>query len=141
MVHGPTILITGSSFLFFAVNGETVVEKNGGPPSLNLATESTGTSFAVVEAECQHADAPVISEIPETVIQEEEVKKSKDEKVHRFGKLFKKKAQPAADVKKVQKEENSSEDQTDVSLPATDPQLVSTLVMFIFFLNVFLIFS
>lgn len=119
----------------FAVNGEHVVEKNGGPPSLNLTAESNGTSYVIIEADGPEADALVIAEIPEpAVIKEEEIKeekKSKEEKVNRFGKLFKKKAHPPAEVKSVPKEENSSQTKTDVSLPATDPQLVSTQVYFV----------
>lgn len=53
------------------------------------------------------------------------MKKTKGEKGHRFGKLFKKKA-AKAEAKTVEKEETSVEDQTDVSLPATEPQPVST---------------
>ncbi len=100
--------------------------------SLNHATESTEPDFVIVESDCQHADAPVISEMPETAIQKEEVKKSKEEKVHLFGKMFKKKAEPPVDVKRVQEKETSNEDQTDVSLPVTDPQLVSALFMLVF---------
>lgn len=112
-----------------------MVEKNGAPPSLNLTTESNGTSYVIIEADGPKADALVITEIPEpAVIKEEgikEEKKNKEEKVHRFGKMFKKKAQPPAEVKSVPKEEDSSQTKTDVSLPATDPQLVSTQVYFV----------
>lgn len=124
------LYIPDDGFFFFAVNGETIVQQNGVHPSLNLATESTEPDFVIVESDGQHADAPVISEILETAIQKEEVKKSKEEKVHLFGKMFKKKAEPPADVKSVQEKETSKEDQMDVSLPATDPQPVSTLSFF-----------
>lgn len=94
------------------------MEQNGGPPSLTLA-----------EPECPHAEAPVISEVLEAATQVvEEVNKKNDEKVHRFGKLFKKKAPPKADVASAEKEERASEDQTDGSVPAADPQLVSKRV-------------
>lgn len=83
------------------------------------------------------ADAPVAPETPEPVVQEVEVKKTKGEKGHRFGKLFKKKA-PKAEAKTVEKAETSGEDQTDVSLPATDPQPVS---LYFFSLDAVLIFS
>lgn len=112
-----------------------MVEKNGGPPSLNLTCESNGTSYVIIEADGPKADDLVISEIPETaVIKEEEIKeekKSKEEKVPRFGKMFKKKTQPPPEVKSVPKEENKSQTKTDVSLPATDPQPVSTQVYFV----------
>lgn len=42
--------------------------------------------------------------------------------------MFKKKAEPPADVKSVQETEKSSEDQMDAGPPATDPQLVSALL-------------
>lgn len=108
-----------------------MVEKNGVPPSLNLATEATETSCDITETVPEPADVPVTSETPEPVVQEVEVevKKTKGEKGHRFGKLFKKKA-PKAEAKTVEKEEKSGEDQTDVSLPATDPQPVSFYYFF-----------
>lgn len=56
------------------------------------------------------------------------MKKTKGEKGHRFGKLFRKKA-PKAEAKTAEKEETSG-DQTDVSLPATDPQPVSLYFFF-----------
>lgn len=107
----------------FAVSGETIVEKNGGPPSLNLATEPTGTHTARDDADSEQVDAPVVSEPVETAAQVEEVKKTKAEKVHRFGKMFKKKVQP--DVKSAPKEESPSKGPPDVSPAAPDPQLVS----------------
>ncbi|XP_070695488.1 breast carcinoma-amplified sequence 1 isoform X6 [Pempheris klunzingeri] len=103
------------------VNSEAPVQQNGRHPSLNFATESTELGFVVVESD---AVAPVISEILETAtIQKEEVKKSKEEKVKFLGKMFKKKAEPPAEVKSVQQKETLNEDQTDVSPPVTDPQL------------------
>ncbi|XP_070766662.1 breast carcinoma-amplified sequence 1 isoform X2 [Enoplosus armatus] len=122
-VNGLSATIT-SKGLEIDVNGETIVQQNGGPLSLDLATESPEPDYVIIESDGKHADAPVISEIPETTIQEvvEEFKKSKEEKVHLFGKMFKKKAERPADVESVQEKEASSEDRTDVSLPATDPQ-------------------
>ncbi|XP_044066613.1 breast carcinoma-amplified sequence 1 isoform X1 [Siniperca chuatsi] len=122
-VNGLSANIT-SNGLEIDVNGETTVQQNGGPLSLNLAIESTEPNCVTVESDCNHADDPIISEIPETTVQEvvEEVKKSKEGKVKVFGKMFKKKTEPPADVKSVNKTETSNEDQTDVSLPATDPQ-------------------
>lgn len=86
----------------------------------------TETSCDITETVPEPADAPVASETPEPVVQEVEVevKKTKGEKSHRFGKLFKKKA-PKTEAMTAEKEETSGEDQTDVSLPATDPQPVS----------------
>ncbi|XP_070825001.1 breast carcinoma-amplified sequence 1 [Chaetodon trifascialis] len=103
------------------VNGETIVQQNGGTHSLKL-TESNECDYVVIESKCPQVDAPVISEILETTMQKEEVKKSKEEKVNIFDKMFKKKVEPPADVDNVKEKETSDEDQTDVSPPATDPQ-------------------
>lgn len=119
-------MIRGSSF--FAVKGETVIHQNGGAPSLNHSTESTEPDYVVVEAQCQPVEAAVISQIPETTIQKEEVKKSKEEKGRLFGKMFKKKAEPPADVKSVTEKEKSGDDQMDAGPPATEPQPVSALI-------------
>lgn len=86
----------------------------------------------IVESDHLHAEAPVISAILETTVPEEKVKKSTEEKVYTFAKMFKKKAEPPADVKSVQEKEPINEDQTDASLPDTDPQPVSALFVFIF---------
>ncbi|XP_041802071.1 breast carcinoma-amplified sequence 1 isoform X3 [Chelmon rostratus] len=115
-VNGVSVNIT-SSGLEIEVNRDTAVQQNGGTHSSNL-TESTEPDFVVVESDCEHADTPVISETLEAPIQKDEAKKNKEEKVHIFGKMFKKKAEPPADVKSVQE----NEDRTDVSLPAADPQ-------------------
>ncbi|XP_051281186.1 breast carcinoma-amplified sequence 1 isoform X7 [Dicentrarchus labrax] len=120
-VNGITESIT-SNGLEIGINGETVVQKNGGPLNLNLATESTEREYVIVESDSKHVDAPVITEILEADVQKEEVKKSKGEKAPLFGKMFKKKAEPPADVESVKENETSNEDQTDVSVPATDAQ-------------------
>ncbi|XP_045913228.1 breast carcinoma-amplified sequence 1 isoform X3 [Micropterus dolomieu] len=122
-VNGLSANIT-SNGLEIDVNSETTVKQNGGPISLNLAKETTEPDSEIVESDCKPTDAPVISDIPVTTVQEvvEEVMKSKEVKVHLFGKMFKKKAERPADVKSVQEKTTSNEDQTDVSLPATDPQ-------------------
>ncbi|XP_037627820.1 breast carcinoma-amplified sequence 1 isoform X11 [Sebastes umbrosus] len=70
-------------------NGDTIVQQNGEPLSLNHALEST--EYMIVESDCKPADAPVISESHEPINPKEEVTES-------------------------------NEDQTDVSLPATDPK-------------------
>ncbi|XP_023248805.1 proteoglycan 4-like isoform X7 [Seriola lalandi dorsalis] len=121
-VNGLSANIT-SNGLEVVVNGETIVHQNGEPFSLNFATESTEPDFVIVESDCQPAEAQVILELPEPTIQKEEVKKSKEEKVHLFGKMFKKKAEPPTDVENIQEKETSNEDQKTVSPPATDPQL------------------
>ncbi|XP_071333441.1 breast carcinoma-amplified sequence 1 isoform X11 [Trachinotus anak] len=111
-----------SNGLEIAVNGETILQQNGEPFSLNLATESTEPEFVIVESESPPVEAPIISETPEPTIPKEEIKKSKGEKVRLFGKMFKKKAEPPAVVESVQEKEMSNEDETDVSSSATDPQ-------------------
>lgn len=130
----PLCLHFDNWFFYFVVNSETTVKQNGGPISLNLAKETTEPDSEIVESDCKPTDAPVISDIPVTTVQEvvEEVMKSKEVKVHLFGKMFKKKAERSADVKSVQEKTTSNEDQTDVSLPATDPQPVSAPYVFIF---------
>lgn len=103
-----------------------MVEKNGAPPSLSLETESTETTCEIIEMVSESVpDAPVIPETPKPVVQQEEVKKTKEEKGSRFGKLFKKKAPPQAAAKTEEKEEKSGEDQADASPPAADPTMVS----------------
>ncbi|XP_026189484.1 breast carcinoma-amplified sequence 1 isoform X4 [Mastacembelus armatus] len=96
-------------------NDKTTIHQNGKPLSLALALDST--EILILEPECQPAEASVNSEIPETTIQKEEVKKNKEEKVNLFGKMFKKKAQPPTDVNN----EAANEDQTDAS-PPIEPQ-------------------
>nr|XP_046253611.1 breast carcinoma-amplified sequence 1 isoform X6 [Scatophagus argus] len=110
-----------SNGLEIDVNHDTVVQKNGGIHTLNLATETPESGFVIVETD-KNADAPVIVEIPQTAIQKEEVKKNKEEKGHLFGKMFKKKAELPAVVQSVQDKETSIEAQTDVSLPAAEAQ-------------------
>lgn len=103
-----------------------MVEKNGAPPSLSLETESTETTCEIIKTVPESVpEVPVIPETPQPVVQQEEVKKTKEEKGSRFGKLFKKKAPPQADVKTEEKEEKSGEDQADASLPAAEPMMVS----------------
>ncbi|XP_035512630.1 breast carcinoma-amplified sequence 1 isoform X8 [Morone saxatilis] len=121
-VNGISASITSNGLEIGGVNSETVVQKNGGPLNLNFATESTEREYVIVESDSNHVDAPVITEILEASVQKKEVKKSKGEKVPLFGKMFKMKAEPPADVESVKEKETSNEDQTDVSVPATDPQ-------------------
>ncbi|XP_028266135.1 breast carcinoma-amplified sequence 1 isoform X9 [Parambassis ranga] len=126
------------------VKTETTVQQNGEPHSLVIMTEST--DFVVIKSDC--LTATVSSEVPKDTaaitsntsntsspisttanspsipIKKAEAKKSKEEKTHLFGKVFKKKAEAKADVKNVEekeKEEERSEDQADVSLPPSDP--------------------
>lgn len=123
---GQTCLHCGNRFfLCFAVNCDEVVEQNGAPPSLSQETDSTETACEIAEAVPDPVEAPVISESPVPVVQQEEVKKTKEEKGSRFGKLFKKKAPPQAEAKTEEKEEKSAEDQADASSPAPDPESVS----------------
>ncbi|KAG7221638.1 hypothetical protein INR49_006780 [Caranx melampygus] len=109
-VNGVTANIT-SNGLDIAVNGETIVHQNGEPLSLKSAIESTDPEFVVIETDCQPAQAQVISEIPEPTIQKEEIKKSKEEKVRLFGKVFKKKEPPT-------KELNSNGDEAFIAVIA-----------------------
>ncbi|GAA6216689.1 breast carcinoma-amplified sequence 1 isoform X1 [Lates japonicus] len=113
-----------SNGLEIEVNSETTVLQNGEPLSLNLSTDSVEPDFVVVESDAQLAEAQIVPEIPEPPIQKEEVKKSKQEKGRLFGKMFKKKAEPPADVESVQEKETSKDDQTDSpeSPPAVEPQ-------------------
>ncbi|XP_050927355.1 breast carcinoma-amplified sequence 1 isoform X1 [Lates calcarifer] len=113
-----------SNGLEIEVNSETTVLQNGEPLSLNLSTDSVEPDFVVVESDAQPAEAQIVNEIPEPTIQKEEVKKSKREKGRLFGKMFKKKAEPPADVESVQEKETSKDDQTDSpeNPPAVDPQ-------------------
>lgn len=121
-------------FFSFAVNSETIADQNGKPLSLNSATDSTESDFVIIKSDSPPAEiiSEDISEIPEPTIQKEEVKAIKKEKMNLFGKTFKKKAEPPADVKSVQEKEMLNEDQMDESPPATDPQLVSKLFVFYF---------
>ncbi|KAM7411265.1 hypothetical protein PAMA_021314 [Pampus argenteus] len=104
---------TTSNGLEIGVNKETIIHQNGKSPLLNQGKESNEPDSVIVESVSQHVDA-VISETPDTTIQKEEVQKNKEEKTTLFGKMFKKKAEPPAD------------DQTDVSLPVSDPQPEAT---------------
>lgn len=98
-----------------------MVEKNGAPPSLSLGMESTETTCEVIEAVSESVpDAPVIPETPQPVVQQEEVKKTQEEKGSRFGKLFKKKAPPQAAAKTEEKEEKSGEAQADPTMVSID---------------------
>ncbi|XP_049437360.1 breast carcinoma-amplified sequence 1 isoform X8 [Epinephelus fuscoguttatus] len=67
-----------SNGLEIAVDGETVVQQNGEALSLNLDTKSAASDFIVIETDSKPAEAPVISENLETVIQKDEVKESKE---------------------------------------------------------------
>lgn len=126
------------TFVFAAVGAETTLEKNGGPLLLSLATEPNGTSQATDEGdgegggqreeerkeegeEEEHVDAPVMEEIPEKEAKQEEVKKSKEGKGSRFGKLFKIKSHQ----KSVPQEESSGESPAGLSPPEAEPQQVS----------------
>lgn len=113
----------------FAVKGDALVQQNGEPVSLILAKQASEPDSSVaVKPDCQPAEAQVVSQSPELAVLKEEIKK---EKVKLFGKMFKKKAEAPADVKRVQGKETSSEDQTDASPPAADPQPVSRRLMFV----------
>ncbi|XP_029363246.1 breast carcinoma-amplified sequence 1 isoform X3 [Echeneis naucrates] len=111
-----------SNGLEVSMNGETILDHNGEALSLKLPTGSTEPEFVIVESDSHPAKAQVILEIPEPAIQEEAVKKIKEEKVRLFGKMFKKKSGASADIKKAKKKETSNEDETDVSPAAADPQ-------------------
>ncbi|XP_034446164.1 breast carcinoma-amplified sequence 1 isoform X5 [Hippoglossus hippoglossus] len=113
--NGVTANIT-STGMEIDVNSETTFNPSNEPFSLNLATESTEPDFVVVEAE--PAEAQVVPEIIEAVVQVVEAKKNKSV----FGKMFKKKPEPPADVVKVERSETSNEDVTDGSPAAADPQ-------------------
>lgn len=102
-----------------------MVEKNGAPPSLSQEPDSTRSTCEIAEAVPEPAEAPVISEPPVPVVQQEEVKTTKAEKGSRFGKLFKKKEPPQSEAKTEEKEEKSGEDQADAGPPARDPESVS----------------
>ncbi|KAL7399517.1 hypothetical protein ABVT39_025819 [Epinephelus coioides] len=67
-----------SNGLEIAVDGETVVQQNGEALSLNFDTKSAASDFIVIETDSKPAEAPVISENLETVIQKDEVKESKE---------------------------------------------------------------
>ncbi|XP_042265227.1 breast carcinoma-amplified sequence 1 isoform X3 [Thunnus maccoyii] len=93
VVNGISANIT-SNGLEIGVNGETIIQQNAMSTSSNPATESN-EQYVIVESNCQHVDAQVISDTPDTTVQKEEEEK---------------------------KRETSNEDQTDASLPATNPQ-------------------
>ncbi|XP_068160302.1 breast carcinoma-amplified sequence 1 isoform X4 [Antennarius striatus] len=114
-VKGISVGIT-SKELDTDANIDVDGQKNGGPPLANPSTESTDMGYVVIGTDCQTVDAPVIPEALEVVVPKEEVKK-----VPLFNKMFKKKTEPPMEVKK--EPETSNEDQTDVSVPASDPEL------------------
>ncbi|XP_037627812.1 breast carcinoma-amplified sequence 1 isoform X4 [Sebastes umbrosus] len=58
-------------------NGDTIVQQNGEPLSLNHALEST--EYMIVESDCKPADAPVISESHEPINPKEEVTESNED--------------------------------------------------------------
>lgn len=99
-----------------------------------MATEPNGTSPSTEGGDGEeegggegeggedHADAALVNEVIEKAVEQEEVKKHKEEKVSRFGKLFKKKPH----VKDVPKEESSGEAAAGVGPPEPEPQQVST---------------
>ncbi|XP_074499396.1 breast carcinoma-amplified sequence 1 isoform X5 [Sebastes fasciatus] len=58
-------------------NGDTIVQQNGEPLSLNHALEST--EYVIVESDCKPADAPVISESHEPINPKEEVTESNED--------------------------------------------------------------
>ncbi|KAM8862737.1 uncharacterized protein AB9W97_017954 isoform 2-T2 [Spinachia spinachia] len=66
-----------SNGLEIPANGETTVQKNSEPISLKLAPEPN--DFVIVELDPKPADAPVISEVIETVIHKEEVKQREED--------------------------------------------------------------
>ncbi|XP_029690127.1 breast carcinoma-amplified sequence 1 isoform X4 [Takifugu rubripes] len=115
-----------------SVTVEPTVEKNGGPLLLSLAVEPNGIGQVTDggdgehegehrgEHEEEHVDAAVVNEAIEKVV--EEVKKSKEEKVSRFGKLFKMKPH----VKNVPKEESPGESPAGASTPEEEPQQESS---------------
>lgn len=125
------------TFVFAAVGAESTLERNGGLLLLSLATEPDGTSQVTDrgdggrregEREEEHGDAPVIDEIPEKAVKQEEVKNSKGEKGNRFGKLFKVKPH----LKNVPQEESSGESPAGLSPPEAEPQQVSaSLLLFL----------
>ncbi|KAM9751776.1 breast carcinoma-amplified sequence 1 isoform 10-T10 [Menidia menidia] len=71
------------------VKTDITVYQNGESISLNLATEPS--NGAIVEPDAQPVNAQVISATPETNNKTEDVKRDKEAKSPRFGKLFKKK--------------------------------------------------
>ncbi|XP_008285794.1 breast carcinoma-amplified sequence 1 isoform X2 [Stegastes partitus] len=122
-VNGLSAKIT-SNGLEIDVKSETTVHQNGEPRSLDVAIEPS--EYVIIESDCQTDSAPVVSEIPDTVTQKEEVKKSKEAKMNFFNKMFKQNAEPPVDVESVKEKGTSGEDQTDVSLPPADPQQETT---------------
>ncbi|KAM4563913.1 breast carcinoma-amplified sequence 1 isoform 5-T5 [Odontesthes bonariensis] len=119
-VNGFSANITSNS-LEIDVKTDNTVHQNGEPIPLNLATESS--DCVVVESDAQSANVQVISEIPDTNNKKEEVKTSKEEKVNRFGKLFKKKDhKPDGERVEEKEKKTSSVDQVDTSNFPTDPQ-------------------
>ncbi|KAM6924359.1 breast carcinoma-amplified sequence 1 [Xenentodon cancila] len=101
-----------------STKSEIIVHQDDDPQSSTLVKESS--SNGKVESEV----LPVIYEIAEAVTKKDEVTTVKEEKAHFFGKLFKKKADRAADNDKVleKEKETSGEDQVDIGQPPTDPQ-------------------
>ncbi|XP_069567017.1 breast carcinoma-amplified sequence 1 isoform X7 [Brachyistius frenatus] len=121
-VNGGLSANITSNGLEIDVKSETTIHQNGDTPSLNFATEST--ECVVIESDCPPAGDEAVSETLEpAVLQVEDIKKNKG-KTMLFGKMFKKKSGPRANVESVQEKEKetSSEDQTDVSLPPSEPE-------------------
>ncbi|XP_068997899.1 breast carcinoma-amplified sequence 1 isoform X7 [Embiotoca jacksoni] len=121
-VNGGLSANITSNGLEIDVKSETTIHQNGDTPSLNFATEST--EYVVIESDCPPAGDEAVSETLEpAVLQVEDIKKNKG-KTMLFGKMFKKKSGPRANVDSVQEKEKetSSEDQTDVSLPPPEPE-------------------
>ncbi|XP_029911523.1 breast carcinoma-amplified sequence 1 [Myripristis murdjan] len=115
-VNGLSVNIT-SNGLDIDVTNETAVKQNGKPTSLN--TESNEPDFVIVEPDCENDADQVVSEIPDSATENEEVKVTKEEKNNIFGKMFKKKT---ASPERVQENEPPKEDQVDISPTAADPQ-------------------
>lgn len=123
--------------MFAAVGAETTLEKNGGPLLLSLATEANRIGRVTDEEDGQHeekheeehVDAPGIGEKSDKAVQQEKVKKSKEEKKgSRFGKIFKIKPH----LKNVPQEESAGESPAGLSPPEAEPQQVSaSLLLFL----------
>ncbi|XP_053280942.1 breast carcinoma-amplified sequence 1 isoform X2 [Pleuronectes platessa] len=113
--NGVTANIT-STGIDINVNTETKFNQRNEAFNLDLATESTEPDFVVVDSE--PAEAQVVPEIIEAVVKVVEAKRSKSA----FGKMFKKKPEPPAEVVKVEQPEKSNEDVTDQSPAAADPE-------------------
>ncbi|CAB1414122.1 unnamed protein product [Pleuronectes platessa] len=113
--NGVTANIT-STGIEINVNTETKFNQRNEAFNLDLATESTEPDFVVVDSE--PAEAQVVPEIIEAVVKVVEARRSKSA----FGKMFKKKPEPPAEVVKVEQPEKSNEDVTDQSPAAADPE-------------------